>query len=85
MLWRIEAAEPVRYAAFVIGDTPDGFEQTVPPDDAMFAGEHTAFVVTDTSIELYGSFDVATLHEGEVRVDTEGASREGFDDARNCG
>ena len=85
VLWRIEAAEPVRLEAFVIGETPDGFKQTVPPQDAMFAGEHTSFVVTETSIELYGSFDVATLHEGEVRVDTEVASRERFDDDRHCG
>jgi hypothetical protein len=85
VLWRIEAAKPLRYEALVIGETPRGFEQTVPPDDAMVTGEHTAFVVTETDIELYGTFDVATLHEGEVRVDTEVASREGFDDDRHCG
>ena len=40
--WGIEAAEPVRDEAFVIGNTADGFEETVAPEDAVLAGEHTA-------------------------------------------
>lgn len=84
VLWRIDAEEPVRYESFVIGDTPPGFEETVPLDEAVFTGEHTAFVITDGGIELFGTFDTATLDEGEVRVDTEVVSREGFDDGRDC-
>ena len=83
-VWRIEARRPSAQSEFVLGDTPPGFDETVPLA-ALPARELTAVVMTDDGIVLMGVVDFDRVEEGKLYVDTkQRRTMSGIRDDRSC-
>ena len=90
VLWEIESRgpAPARIEPFTIGETPDGFEETVGLERPIGDGDHLFVVVTTRAVGTIGvSFDVDELRSDEVHVaGAETRSRAEFEAvaARGC-
>jgi hypothetical protein len=84
-VWRIDAANgPVRRDTFVIGDVPEGFTATTPLAGNLPRRELTAWVITDSGVEMVNAVDFRKVEEGKLYLDTEPVSREHFRNERFC-
>lgn len=84
-LWRIDAAgRSVRREMFVVGEAPEGFVVTTPLKGGVPRREVTAWVLTDSDIEMVNAVDFRTVKDDKFYVDLKPVSREGFRKDRFC-
>jgi hypothetical protein len=85
VLWRIEVGDrPIHRDTFVIGEVPEGFVVTRPLAGDVPRRELTAWVTTDSGVEMVNAIDFREVEDGGLYVDLDRVSQNGFRKARHC-
>ena len=85
ILWRIDAGgRPVRREVFVVGEVPEGFLESTPLEAGVPLREVTAWVRTDSDVEMVGAVKFGEVEEGKLYVNSKPVSPDGFREQRFC-